>query len=436
MVQYGSRIATGTKVTWRSFNAIACVTLLFAAAAYSQNPPPQAPLSSDVPLLTPQQLDDLVAPIALYPDPLVAQILAASTYPLEIVQADRWLQSNSNLQGIALTNAAQQQQWDPSVQALVPFPTVLSMMDKNLQWTTDLGNAFLAQEGDVMDAIQRQRQRAQAAGQLTSNAQQTVQQTTENNQPVIVIQPAQPQTIYVPVYNPVAIWGPPVYNPWPAFWFPPRPPGYIAWGAGRFFFGVTVGSYFNSWGGWNNWGWRPGWGSRNVVVNNNFYIRNNYRVSNNYIRNGPTPWAHNPAHRAGVPYSSRGVATRFGTPGPSRPAPVNRPPAGNFSRPTQPAGRPSVQNRPAPQNSRGNPGMSGRNDRTAFGGSANGDRARIEQDRGHASLGNRLPGHGPQPQSRPAQQSRPQQSSRPAPQQSRPSQPRSAPQQRRPEGKQ
>jgi hypothetical protein len=151
-----------------------CIARLTAASAQDGS---QQPIPSDIPLLSPQQLDDLVAPIALYPDPLIAQILAASTYPLEIVQADRWLQSNSSLQGTALTDAAQQQQWDPSVQALVPFPTVVAMMDRNIQWTTDLGNAFLAQQGDVVDAIQRQRQRAQAAGQLASNAQQTVEQT-------------------------------------------------------------------------------------------------------------------------------------------------------------------------------------------------------------------------------------------------------------------
>ncbi len=377
--------------------------------------PSQQQAAPDVPLLNPQQLDDLVAPIALYPDPLIAQILAAATYPLEVVEADRWLQSNTNLQGTALTDAAQSQPWDPSVQALVVFPTVLAMMDRNLKWTTDLGNAFLAQQGDVMDAIQRQRQRAQAAGKLASNEQQTVQQTTEDNKTVIVIEPAQPQTIYVPVYDPVVVWGPPVYHPWPAFWFPPRPAGYIAAGAFGFFVGVTVGSYFHSWGGWNNWGWGPGWGSRNVVINNNFYVRNNFRVQNNYVRNGRTVWTHNPEHRAGVPYSSRGVANRVGAaPGSLRPAPSRLPP-GNFSRPAQPPerpeNRPAVQNRPGEQSGRSGAGPAQRpggwNDRSAFGGSANGDRARIENDRGHASLGNRIPGHTPQSQPRPAPQARP-----------------------------
>src|SRR5277367_6567013 len=150
---------------------------------YQQQDQDQGP---EQPLLTPDQLDDLVTPIALYADPLIAQILAASTYPLEVVQADRWLQSNSQLQGTALTGAAAQQPWDPSIQALVVFPSVLSMMDKNLQWTTDLGNAFLAQEQDVMDAIQRQRQSASSSGKLSSNAQQSVQTTNEGGKTIIV----------------------------------------------------------------------------------------------------------------------------------------------------------------------------------------------------------------------------------------------------------
>ena len=312
----------------------------------------------DTVLLTPDQLDDLVSPIALYPDPLVAQILAASTYPLEVVQANRWLQSNSSLQGTALTDAAQNQTWDPSVQALVPFPSVLSMMDKNLSWTTDLGNAFLAQEQDVMDAIQRQRQSAQSSGNLNSNAQQTVDRSTEDGKTVYVIQPAQPEVIYVPVYNPVVIWGPPRYSPWGPFWYPPRPASGFIIGTGPygFFFSVSIVRYFHYWGGWNSWGWGCGWRGRNVVINNNFYIMNNYRTPHGMLRNGRTVWAHNPNHRAGVPYPSRRVAQRIGAPVP-RPRPMpgggrpgqpggNRPgqpgqPGGN--RPGQPVTRPSPQ---------------------------------------------------------------------------------------------
>jgi hypothetical protein len=149
--------------------AMVCVGLMVASAlpllAFQDQQAQQAPPpAANAPLLNPQQLDSMVSPIALFADPLVAQILAASTYPLEIVEANRWLQANGTLQGTALTDAARQQDWDPSVQALVVFPSVLEMLDKNLRWTTDLGNAFLAQEQDVMDAIQRQRQAAQASG--------------------------------------------------------------------------------------------------------------------------------------------------------------------------------------------------------------------------------------------------------------------------------
>ena len=161
------------RILLREFAALLCVLSMCStglAAPLGQDPQQDnQQQAADQPLLTPDQLDDLVTPIALYADPLIAQILAASTYPLEVVQADRWLQSNMQLQGTALTQAAAQQPWDPSIQALVIFPSVLSMMDKNLQWTTDLGNAFLGQEQDVMDAIQRQRQRASSSGKLASN---------------------------------------------------------------------------------------------------------------------------------------------------------------------------------------------------------------------------------------------------------------------------
>jgi len=459
----------------RSAMALLCALLFLAdwlpAGAMPARGQEQAP---DVPLLTPEQLDDLVSPIALYPDPLVAQILAASTYPMEIVQADRWVQANPNLQGTALTQAAQDQSWDPSVQALVVFPSVLSMMDRNLNWTTDLGNAFLAQEQDVMDAIQRQRQSAQASGNLSSNAQQTVDRTVDSGKTVIVIQPAQPQVIYVPVYDPVVIWGPPRWHPWPAYWYPPRPrSGFIVgFGPYGFFFGIQITSYYHTWGGWNNWGWGCGWHGRNVVINNNFYIQNNYRVPQGVIRNGRTVWAHNPNHRAGVPYPSRGVADRVGAPVPRprpRPVPVDRPggrpggggPIAGPGRPVPPPARPgggppTIQPAPGPGNpgrpgapqdrpearptpgqpSPGQPGRPGgrpapdgqmtiqphpnpgtrpapRPDRSALGGvNTPGNRAQIERDRGYGSLGDRAR---PQAQQRPQPQAKPQQQSRPSP---------------------
>jgi hypothetical protein len=472
----------------REFTALLCALSMSSAGlagtpgqdpqqAQDQQQYDQQQQAPDQPLLTPDQLDDLVTPIALYADPLIAQILAASTYPLEVVQADRWLQSNSQLQGTALTGAAAQQPWDPSIQALVVFPSVLSMMDKNLQWTTDLGNAFLAQEQDVMDAVQRQRQRASSSGKLTSNAQQSVQTTNDGGKTIIVVQPVQPDVIYVPVYDPVIIWGPPRWHPWPVFWYPPRPRygTVIAAGGFGFFIGFSVGRYFNHWGGWNNWGWGCGWGGRNVVINNNFYVVNNYRTPHGYVRNGQSVWAHNPNHRAGVPYPNRRIANRVGyrlppgrpagrppgvrpipgNPGggrPGTPGQPNRPGRPGDGRPGTPPGQPNrpgngqpgilpVPDRPGngrpgtpgqPNRPGGPGGQPGRptigpgntrpgprpTDRSAFNGiqTSPGDRAQVERDRGYASLGNRAKSRPAAPaQQRPAPQARPAPQSRPAP---------------------
>ena len=158
-------------------------------------------------LLSPDQLDNLVAPVALYPDPLLSQVLAASTYPLEIVEAQQWLGQNSNLQGAQLMDAARQQNWDPSVQALVAFPDAFRLLANDIRWTTDLGNAFLAQQADVMSAVQRMRARARANGRLTTTPQQVVTMDTQDGQNAIEIQPADPQVIYVPIYSPSYVWG-------------------------------------------------------------------------------------------------------------------------------------------------------------------------------------------------------------------------------------
>ncbi len=167
--------------------------------------------------MPPQQLDDLVAPIALYPDPLLGQVLAASTYPLELVEAGQWMQQNGNLHGQDLINAARQQNWDPSVQALVAFPDVLAMLNRDVRWTTDLGNAFLAQQQDVMGAVQRMRVRAQANGRLKSNQQEIVTNQAQN----VVIEPANPNYVYVPEYNPDYVWGPPAGGYYPPLLYPP-----------------------------------------------------------------------------------------------------------------------------------------------------------------------------------------------------------------------
>jgi Protein of unknown function (DUF3300) len=256
---------------------------------------------------TPQQLDSLVAPIALYPDPILSQVLVASTYPLEVVEAGRWVKQNPQLKGQALADAAKQQKWDASVQALVSLPDALTRLDQNVSWTADLGNAFLSQESGVMDAIQRMRQKAYDSGALKSTPQQTVSSMTENGQPCIVVQPASADVAYIPEYNPAAIWGPAEY-PYPSIYYPV---GAVALSFGV---GVAVGAIWgNGWHGWNNWGWNAGWGHRNITVNNNFISSNRYNRVNVGAGNA---WVHNPIHRGGVPYSNSGVANRFQGGGP------------------------------------------------------------------------------------------------------------------------
>src|SRR6266700_5258570 len=185
--------------------------------------------------IPPGQLDSLVAPIALYSDPLLAQTLAASTYPLEIIQLQQWMDRNKNLQGKALADAVAKQPWDPSIQALVATPDVVQRKAGNIQWTTDLGNAFLAQQSDVMDAVQRLRGKAESKGTLKSSAQQKVEtKTVEGGKQVIVVEPSSPDIVYVPSYDPAVVYGPPP----PAYpYYPYTYPGYVpgtalAWGAG------------------------------------------------------------------------------------------------------------------------------------------------------------------------------------------------------------
>jgi uncharacterized membrane protein YgcG len=228
---------------------------------------------------TADQLQQLVAPIALYPDSLVAQVLAASTFPAEIVEADRWVQANPDLKGDALAQAVDQQSWDPSVKALTAFPTVLGNMDKNISWTSSLGDAYYNQEQGVMDAIQVMRQKAQQAGNLKDTPQQTVQ--TQGSD--IVIQPASPDVVYVPAYDPWLVYGYPVAA-WPG-WYPY--PG-IWWGGPSLYWGVGFGiGFYGGYGwGWGHWG--VGWGGRTVIYNNNrYYSRSNtFYNRNNYYRGG------------------------------------------------------------------------------------------------------------------------------------------------------
>jgi hypothetical protein len=298
--------------------AVLCAVLLapgdaivFARQASQQGLSPD----QETPKIPNDQIDSLVAPIALYPDPLLSQVLVASTYPLEIIQLQQWIQKNSSLKGADLTNAVEKQDWDPSIQAMSVFPDLVNRMGDNIKWTTDLGNAFLAQQSDVMDAVQRMRIKAKDAGQLKSNEQQTVEVKTVESKTVIVVQPTNPQVVYVPSYNPVIVYGPPIY-PYPPIYYPP--PSYYAAGVAiAFGVGIAVGAAYRG-----GWGWGCGWGRNNVNINiNNNYISHYNRTNINNVnrnninainRNGNTAWQHNPQHRGGTPYSNKATANKYG----------------------------------------------------------------------------------------------------------------------------
>jgi hypothetical protein len=298
-------------------------------AQYGQQPPAQygQPAQAQAPLLSPDQLDNLVAPVALYPDPLLSEILAASTYPLEIVDAEQWLQQNRNLPAAQRMDAAKQQSWDPSVQALVAFPDVLDILGRDVRWTTDLGNAFLAQQADVMNAIQNMRARAQQSGRLRSTPQQTVQTQTENGQSAIQIAPADPQMIYPPVYDPYAVWGPPAYGAYPSLWYPPAWLGILGGLRGLvglagigFGPGIFLGGLFAGLLGFGGWGWGLSWLSHALFLNPLFLGHFGFHgfgggYGGGFERGGlaaRAAWVHDPGHRLGVPYGSREVAARFG----------------------------------------------------------------------------------------------------------------------------
>ena len=268
---------------------------------WSQTAPPAQ-------LLPPEQLDNLVAPIALYPDPLLGQVLAASTYPLEIVVAQQWLQLYNNLRGPQLMDAARQQNWDPSVQALVAFPDVMALLTRDVQWTTDLGNALLAQQADVMSAVQRMRGRAEQNGRLAATPQQTVTTETQNDQNAIAIQPADPQVVYVPSYNPAYVWGQPAAGAYPPLSYPPADNG---WDFGP---AVFIGSLFAGLLGWGGWGWGLSWLTHALFLNNLFFSHFGFHGLGGGFGSGygaTTVWAHNPVHRLGVPYANGIVASRY-----------------------------------------------------------------------------------------------------------------------------
>jgi Protein of unknown function (DUF3300) len=285
--------------------------------------------------ISPDELDSLVGPIALYPDPLLIQVLAASTYPLEIVQLKQWMDENKKLKDKALVEAVAQQKWDPSVQALAAFPAVVNKLAKKIQWTTDVGNAFLAQESDVMDAVQRLRAKAQANGTLKSNDKQKVgTEATNNGTEAITIEPAQDNVVYVPTYNTQYVYRDSGYSDYSDYSGYSNSSGYSDDSYSYVGYALAAAGGY-AWGYYN-------WRDRYAEVNYDNYYNNNYsrnwnnkvnnwsnRVNNsnsnanNWNRSGankysqlPTQgqakWQHNPAHRGNAPYGDRNLANQFG----------------------------------------------------------------------------------------------------------------------------
>jgi len=354
----------------RQVLAVTCALLVLSAGAvFAQQPPlpaEQAPPQGPAQPLSPDQLANLVAPIALYPDALLSQILAASSYPLEIVEAGQWLQQNRNLQGAQLVDAARQQNWDPSVQALVVFPDVINRLNSDIRWTTDLGNAFLAQQADVMATVQRLRAQASQAGKLKSDSHLNVTTETQGGQQAIEIVPADPAVVYVPVYNPGYFWGD-VYGVYPPLLYPGIG---IGWGWGG---GIYIGGFFGGLG-WGGWGWGPNWFGGGIYVNSFFFHRYGYGDFHGGGFGGRSAWAHDPGHRLGVPYANRALADRY--------------------RGAAAAGRVSGERYSAPResfrSSSGNRGFEERSsgaNHSAFGGIQSRGETRQQSDHGFSSLG-------------------------------------------------
>jgi hypothetical protein len=334
-------------------------------------PPPPAQTAKQ----TPEQLQQLIAPIALYPDALVAQILAAATYPNEIGEAERWMQKNSKLKGKKLADAVDKQDWDPSVKAVAQFPSVLANMDKNLAWTSSLGEAYVNQQQDVMAAVQVMRGRAQAAGNLKSTSQEKVSKQGQN----ITIEPAAPDVVYVPEYDPWLVYGAPI-GVWPG-WY--SYPGLFLPGPG-IAFGVGFGlGFFGGFGcGWGHWG--MGWGGQAVIFNHNTYISNSRTfINHNNFGGGPGGFNHGPG-----PGGFHGPGAGPGPGGFNHgPGPGGAP--GGFNHGAGPGGGPGGFNHgpgPAP-----NPGGMGSG---AFSGFNHGGVTQANSFRGRSSFGGGFHGGG------------------------------------------
>jgi len=397
-----------TEMMWpatkRFLLALFMLTLLIITpAAIAQTPSPPAAAASQQ-QFKPEEIDALVAPIALYPDTLLAVVMMASTYPLEVVQADRWLSENKNLAPDQLKAAVSKQAWDDSVKALIGTPSVLTMMSAKLDWTQKLGDAVLAQQPDVMDAVQRLRLKAEANDKLKSTKEQTVTVQQEGDRKIVAIAPSAPDTVYVPEYDPAAVYGDWPYPEYPPYYF--GGPGY--WGGAVLAGGIGFGAGYlvGRWAsGGNLWGGGINWGNRDILGNRPTHP----------IANAGNRWQHNPAHRQGVRYGNAGVQQRFGnnnirsgsqqrldfrgrsgqqvlSPGADRTNLGNRGVADRSAGQNRAANRPSAGNRGAgrqqarattrPSSRAGTP----RRD-TAFGNIQRGGMANLQSQRGRASLG-------------------------------------------------
>jgi len=282
-----------------------CMRLLLVIAALFLAAPQGLHAQEDAKAgLKKDQLAQLVAPIALYPDALLSQILMASTYPLEIVQADRWVQQNRSLKGDALAKALESQTWDPSVKSLVNFPKVLAAMSEKLDQTTKLGDAFLGQQKELMEVVQELRRQAYDAGNLKTTKEQKVVVEKET----IIIEPVSTQVVYVPTYSPTVVygvWAYPAYPPY--YYYPPPPPAYPAY---HFAAGVAVGV---AWGyAWGNCNWHGGHVEHNI--NQNININRNIdrsKYQNRVNPNNKGAWQHDPSHRKGVAYRDNATAQKY-----------------------------------------------------------------------------------------------------------------------------
>jgi len=390
--------------------ALALILLIaFAPVANAQTQPAPAPASAPAQdqLLQPGEIDALLSPIALYPDALMAQVLMAATYPLEVIQASRWLKENKGLKDDALRAALDKQGWDESVKSLAATPSVLDMMADKLDWTQKLGDAMLAQQNDVMDGVQRLRAKAEANNKLQSTPQQKVSKRSEGGKQVIMIEPTNPETMYVPYYDPAVVYG--------AWSYPAYPPYY--WGASYWPYGGAVlgaglafgaGYAVGRWAGWAGGGGYWG-GNANINWNNN-----NININRPGAGGGGT-WNHRPEHRQGVRYNNKGVADRMGRGNQNRGGAGNRADfrgrdgaggnrpgggAGAGNRPGSGAGagnrpgggnRPSAGQRPSGGGSRPSAGQrpsgGGRGGGNAFAGArGGGGAARASAGRGQASM--------------------------------------------------